>query len=224
MNGVNSKNGVKKPKQKRVYFLEGNISSGKSTVVEGLKNAGFSVFDEPVNTWTETYVEDDGENILKKFYGDMSRWSFQFEVAIMTTRFKRLVEALNHDSEIVLLERSLWTDRKCFAQNLFEQGHMTSMEWAIYTDWFNTFMEATKYVLAQVKISYVHLQTKPEECHRRMNLRQRKEEKGVPLDYLKLLGKKHEEWLTDEWNHDIIAIDGHKSAEEVLKDIISALN
>lgn len=33
---------------KRLFFIEGNISSGKSTVIESLKEKGFVVFDEPV--------------------------------------------------------------------------------------------------------------------------------------------------------------------------------
>ena len=167
--------GVKK--LKKLYFIEGNISSGKSTLVESLKKGGCAVFDEPVDEWTSRYVESDGENILQKFYDNMARWSFQFEVAIMTTRYKRLKEALASDSEVVFLERSLWTDRKCFAQNLYDEGNMTKLEWTIYCEWFDTFMEAISFVLQNVDVYYMHLHTEPEEFHRRMLERARKEEK-----------------------------------------------
>lgn len=210
-------------KRKKLYFIEGNISSGKSTLVDMLKSRGHAVFDEPVNEWTSKYIECDGENILQKFYDNMARWSFQFEVAIMTTRYKRLMEALASNAEVVFLERSLWTDRKCFAQNLYEEGNMTKLEWTIYCEWFDTFMEATSYVLRGVDVFYIHLHTEPDECHRRMLERARKEEKGVPLDYLKLLDNKHREWLSGDWHHQVLVINGHQGPEEVMKDVETIL-
>merc|ERR1711879_445231 len=41
----------------------------------------------------------------------------------------------------------------------------------------------------------LYLHTTPETCHQRMGIRDRSEEKGVPLEYLKQLHEQHETWL-----------------------------
>ena len=210
-------------KPTKLFFIEGNISSGKSTLIESLKKHGHAVFDEPVNEWTEKYIESDGENILQKFYDNMARWSFQFEVAIMTTRYKRLIEALYSQTDIVFLERSLWTDRKCFAQNLYDEGKMTKLEWIIYEDWFDTFMDAVSYALDGVDVNYIHIHTTPEVCHARMNERSRKEESGVPLEYLQLLHAKHKEWLEGDCKHNVITVNGHGTPDEVMNEVMNAV-
>lgn len=205
---------------KRLLFIEGNISSGKSTVVEGLKEKGFVVFDEPVDRWLKEFVdEDDGENILSKFYKDMGRYSFQFEVLVMTTRWNKIREALNHESDIIFIERSIETDRNTFALNLREENHVTSLDWKIYKAWYNTFIEETKHHLKNVQIDYIYLRTDPQICHERRKKRGREEENNIPLEYLKKLHQKHEEWLKEN----SFVIDGHKNKEEVLEDIIEIL-
>ena len=60
-----------------IYSIDGNIGSGKSTIVESLKNkfkenylsndkVDFVFVDEPVDIW-QTVTDESGENILEKF-------------------------------------------------------------------------------------------------------------------------------------------------------------
>lgn len=209
---------------KRLVFIEGGISCGKSTLLESLRKNNITAFDEPLVKWQTQYVELDGTNILDKFYKDMSRWSFHLEVAIMTTRFQRLVEALKHESSLVVLERSLWTDRKTFAENLYKDGKMTSMEWKIYTDWFETFMSAINHLFVGVKCTFIHLNTSAVECDKRLKIRNRAEESGIPLSYLQQLETAHLEWLNENWHEKVIDINGNLSQEVVLQNVLEALN
>src|SRR4030042_5915953 len=123
---------------KRIVFLEGNISSGKSTTIQQLKNLGYDVFEEPLDVWQKSYVHENGKDILTLFYEDMAKWAFPFEVIVMMTRYNRIKDALEHvvsknqlknqDAEnIVFVERSLLTDRHVFAKNLHAGGIISDL-------------------------------------------------------------------------------------------------
>lgn len=208
---------------KKLIFIEGSIASGKSTLLKFLQDKGFIVLDEPLDKWQTDYVENDGTNILDLFYKDMTRWSFQLEVAIMTTRYQRLLDALNHENNFVVLERSLWTDRKTFAYNLYKDKKMTDMEWKIYVDWFDTFMRAINHQLETIDCYYLYLHTSAIECHKRLKIRNRSEEKLVPLEYLQDLETSLLEWLHRPAKN-IFIVDGNNSQDKVIDDTIKILD
>ena len=56
----------------QIYSIEGNIGSGKSTLVKHLKdvNKDWIFLDEPVTEW-EKLKNDKGESVLQLFYKDM---------------------------------------------------------------------------------------------------------------------------------------------------------
>lgn len=129
-----------------IYYLEGNISSGKSTVIENLRILGYTVFEEPLDVWQRDYVYE-GRNILELFYSDTKKWGFKFEMVSMMTRYKQLqaaLDTLRNVSEdapnVVFIERSLLTDRYTFALNLYHTGVFDELEWKIYCDWHTLFM------------------------------------------------------------------------------------
>ena len=72
-----------------IYSIDGNIGSGKSTIVESLKEkfndnylkndkVDFVFVDEPVDIW-QAVTDTDGENILEKFYKDQKSILFHFK-------------------------------------------------------------------------------------------------------------------------------------------------
>ena len=62
-------------------YIEGNIASGKSTLIDYLQTKTskllMQVIPEPVEQWKAT-VDENGKNILSYFYDDLSRWSYLF--------------------------------------------------------------------------------------------------------------------------------------------------
>jgi deoxyadenosine/deoxycytidine kinase len=93
-----------------------------------------------------------------------------------------------------ILERSVYSDRYCFAKNCFELGFMSALEWKLYQEWFAWLVEN----YAPRPDAFIYLKTDPEVCHDRLLKRNRSEESAVGLDYLTLVHNKHQEWLVQK--------------------------
>ena len=178
-----------------IISVEGNIGTGKSSLIKYLKhhygtNKNIVFISEPVDEWLKL-KDSDGSNILGKFYNDQERWSYTFQMNAFITRCKQI---LNHDKSgtLIILERSIITDRKVFAQLLYENKKISKLEWELYNNWFNWLSEAFN-----VKPDkYIYLYADPETSYSRIEKRQRAEEKDlVSYEYIKQVHDKHEEWL-----------------------------
>lgn len=186
-------------------YIEANIGSGKTTFLTLLKNYKFKNLDliqEPVDEWVEL-KDDNGIDILDNFYQDQVKWSFSFQMNSFISRAHRITE--NYTSNICLAERSVFTDKNCFASNCYETGKMNKIEWDIYTRWHAWLVQ--KFNLNAD--AYIYLRTEPEICLERIKKRSRTGESNIPLEYLQLLHNKHESWMKQE-NVPVLTIDTNK--------------
>jgi deoxyadenosine/deoxycytidine kinase len=211
---------------KKLYFVEANISAGKTTLLKGCQKNSFAVYEEPLNIWKEEYVEKDGTNILGLFYSDMEKWSFPLEVTAFVTRIKELEKALISEEPLVIVERSVLVDYHVFAPNLREQGKISDLQWKIYEDWYKM---AVKYILIPLlknfEVEYIFVDADPVICWERKLKRDRKEEKPMPLEYLQSLHKRHRDWLLDaDFAYPVHIIDGNASEKDVLKALLDILH
>jgi deoxyadenosine/deoxycytidine kinase len=184
-----------------IFILEGNIGAGKSTFLALIKEAlPVQIVYEPVAQWQNVGA---GENVLKKFYQDTQRWAYTFQSYAFITRIIEQKEyAKINTFDVQVLERSVYSDRYCFAKNCYEMGTMSSLEWSLYQQWFEWLVG--NYVARPT--GFIYLQTNPTICYERLTKRARSEEVGVSFEYLRLLHEKHEAWLIEK------------------KDILSALH
>jgi len=198
--------------------IEGNIGSGKSTLVEYLKSLDIYTFvDEPVNEWLNI-KDKDGSNALECFYKDQKKNAFCFQILAYITRLKKLIDKIKEcPSKIIITERSIETDRNVFAKMLYEDDMLSSIEWETYNYWFNTFKEISKVDLI------IYIKTNPDKCLERINKRNRVEESSIKLDYLIKCDQYHDNWLQNV-DENKITIDGHDSAEIVKNKVINILN
>jgi deoxyadenosine/deoxycytidine kinase len=197
--------------------IEGNIGSGKSTVVEYLKSLNKYIFvDEPVNEWL-SIKDKDGVNSLECFYKDQKKNAFCFQVLAYITRLKKLIDIIknNPTDAIIITERSIETDRNVFAKMLYEDNLISSIEWETYNYWFNTFKD-----ISEVN-KIIYIKTSPSKCLERINKRKRSEESSIEIEYLEKCNKYHDDWLN---NIDNIMIDGHDSIDIVRNKIINILD
>ncbi len=177
-------------KKQKIIIVEGNIGAGKSTFLSMIKRyLAVQVVPEPHTQWQQVIQ---GQNLLDMFYTDTQRWAYTFQTYAFVTRVMKQQEmALKNPYPVQILERSVFSDRYCFAKNLYEQGIMSALEWHMYQEWFSWLIDT--YVAKPD--GFIYMQTTPEVCFERMQKRNRSEEKAVPLDYLRSLHQKHEDWL-----------------------------
>ena len=206
-----------------IVSIEGNIGSGKSTVLEILReyfkdNKKVFFVDEPVAEWNN--VRDGDKTILELFYENKEKYSFSFQILAYITRLRKLLNAIDDKSnEIIICERSIYTDKFVFAKMLYQQGYINEIEWQSYNYWFDTFKEKTNVD------SIIYINTEPNICFDRIKKRNRNGESSIPLEYLRHCHQLHHEWLHENKKDNIINFDGNiELGEDNQHEYINQLN
>ena len=81
----------------KIYSIEGNIGSGKSTIIKILKehfksNDNIIFLLEPVDEWNT--ICDNDKTILEKYYENKKQYAFSFQMMAYISRLSQLKEAL----------------------------------------------------------------------------------------------------------------------------------
>lgn len=179
----------------KIISIEGNIGSGKSTIVRNLEKKFFNLNDyvflkEPVHIW-ETIKDKEGKTILEKFYQNPEKYAFAFQVMAYATRSTILQDAIrnNPNCKYILCERSLEADNQIFAKMLNDDNKMESVEYEIYEYFYKTRkqdmdLDAVIYIDADASV-----------CLNRIKKRDRNGETNISLDYLQSCKDYHDNWL-----------------------------
>ena len=182
---------LEKLKTKYIFSIEGNIGSGKSTVIHHLQRlSGDQVIlvEEPVKDWQNL----EGENLLDKKNKDLNRWGYSFEAYVLITKMNELTKVAFNDKKIILIERCMLTDKVFFDLNV-ENGLSNPMEEAMFKNLYE-FLSNNVYP----KLSgIIYLDTPVDECIHRMILRGRKEEKSITKEYLQQLDDNFKKVIKD---------------------------
>lgn len=180
-----------------IFSIEGNIGSGKSTLVKKLKNylkkhyyEHYLIYlQEPVKIW-ESIKDSKGDSILKKFYQNQEKYAFSFQMMAYISRLSEIKKIVDiNPNAIIICERSVWTDKNVFAKMLFDDGKIEEVNYKIYNMWFDEFVR--KYTLDGI----FYVKTDPKKCSERVNIRNREGE-NIPLAYLEKCHQYHEHWLS----------------------------
>lgn len=178
------------PTQQKCFIVEGNIGAGKSTFLRKLQEyLNVQMVFEPHEQWQRV---GGTENLLEKFYNDTTRWAYTFQTFAFVTRvMEQEKHAAVNQFPVQILERSVYSDRYCFARNCFELGTMNALEWKLYQEWFGWLVDN----YTKKPDGFIYLRTDPNVCFERIVKRSRHEEAAVPLEYIQKLHDKHEDWL-----------------------------
>ena len=83
-----------------IFSIEGNIGSGKSTLVKMLKNklkiiknTSVIYLPEPVEVW-ESIKDKDGKNAIEKYYENPEKYAFSFQMMAYISRIHQLKETM----------------------------------------------------------------------------------------------------------------------------------
>nr|XP_020030145.1 thymidine kinase 2, mitochondrial isoform X2 [Castor canadensis] len=172
--------------KKSVICVEGNIASGKTTCLEFFSNTtDVEVLMEPVSKWRNVR----GHNPLGLMYQDACRWGLTLQTYVQLTMLDQHTRP--QTSPVRLMERSIYSARYIFVENLYRSGKMPEVDYVVLSEWFD-------WIVRNIQVSVdliVYLRTTPEICYQRLKMRCREEEKVIPLEYLDAVHRLYEEWL-----------------------------
>tara|TARA_B110000037_G_scaffold198219_1_gene236955 strand:+ start:4710 stop:5423 length:714 start_codon:yes stop_codon:yes gene_type:complete len=192
-----------------IFTIEGNIGSGKSTLVKKLKKSFDNIDDikiiflqEPVSVW-ENIKDKNGKNIIEKYYENQKKYAFSFQMMAYISRIHQIKEVLKTNKNVIIIsERSIFTDKEIFAKMLYDDNKIEEIEYNIYLKWFDEFVK-------DIPISgIIYVKTNPEICEKRVIKRNRKGE-IIPLFYLQNCHTYHENWLNNE-HTPILTLNGNQ--------------
>jgi deoxyadenosine/deoxycytidine kinase len=208
-----------------IVSVEGNIGSGKSTVLKAMRERYHDIdgvpivyVDEPVSQW-EQIKSKEGKNMIELFYANPSKYAFSFQMMAYISRLTMIQAAVQaNPNAIIITERCLLTDYNIFASMLHEQGQMLDEEFTIYKTWFHAFQQ-------EIPVnSIVYIRCSPSTAFTRCKKRARVGEE-IPLEYLAQCHEKHENWMNGSTSFSKRVIENDESTlEEVLASIIEFIS
>ncbi|CAF89803.1 unnamed protein product, partial [Tetraodon nigroviridis] len=179
------------PPSPKMICVEGNIASGKTTCLKYFsKTSDIQVLTEPVSKWKNVR----GQNPLALMYQDPARWGLTLQTYVQLTML------VNHLSSTVasvkMMERSIFSARHIFVENLFRSGKLAAVDYAVLSEWFDWITSSISLPVDLI----VYLQTSPQTCYERLKQRCRDEEKAIPLVRLASWAAWLTDWPTDGLN------------------------
>jgi deoxyadenosine/deoxycytidine kinase len=150
--------------------IEGLIGCGKSELLKVLESRGLSVKQEPVQDWT----------LLPHFYKDPRKYSFAFQLQILTSFVA--------PSDAQIKERSARCALEVFARMLLDSKAMTQGE-------YSTLCCNYLYLGFDDEQTVVYLKVDPKTCLKRIQERGRESEENITLEYLMTLQTYYQNYL-----------------------------
>lgn len=194
-----------KKKNPLMISINGNIGSGKSTILEHLekyydytgRGRNILFLKEPVDEWS-TICDASGETILSKFYKDPAKYAFAFQVMAYATRLNMIRKTIleNPECRVLICERSLEADKQIFANMLHDDGLIDDVSYQIYCRNFSEYAPDFKVD------KNVYIDASAEVCYSRIAKRSRSGETNIELAYLQKCKKYHDEWLVHDLHSD----------------------
>ena len=215
-----SPSAIEKIKSKKICALQGNIGSGKTTIMKIISNHFKDVefIEEPVKQWQNL----GGMNLLDSFYSDPKRWGFSFEFFSMLTKIEALLKAAESDKPIIIIERSIFSNR-VFMDLSKELGKLDTMEYCMLINTYNFYLA---HVYPQIS-GVIYLDTPVDECIKRITRRNRGEECTIEKSYLEAIKNKMDE-MCNSSTMIVIRIDGmydcNRDVKRVCDDISRQLH
>jgi deoxyadenosine/deoxycytidine kinase len=195
-----------------IAAIEGNIGSGKSTVIDLLKKNmnNYSVFAEDVDNWVK-------EGILGKFYHNMKEYASSFQLRTQISH----IENGKRFGDRNIVERSPISNHYIFGELLHADGFLNDVELEMID-------RVNQLIGWKPNVVFVLL-CHPEVCVERIRRRNREDEKIPGLEYIQLLHKKHlelqERLKNDGYNTEVIYVDTtYKTPQEVFDEINNYLS
>ncbi|MGL5357017.1 MAG: deoxynucleoside kinase [Cetobacterium sp.] len=186
-----------------IYCIDGNIGTGKSTILKGLENNGYFVFQEDLSDWGE---------LLNRYYNDKQRWMCTLQLAILHSMHQQYQTIKKLQHPIVFIERSPAASM-VFVENGIRQGFMDDEETRVVRNMY----ELLKW---SPDLSF-YIDTPVDVCYERVKQRQRECEGSITREYLNMVHLGYVECYNRQKN---IKIDGTEGVESIVLKILEKIN
>ena len=168
----------------RIIAVAGNMGSGKSSLVEWLRQQfGMVPFFEP----------NEENPYLSDFYADMPRWAMSSQLFFLVRRFqihREVVRRAAADPRPVVQDRTLYEDAEVFAAHLHHAGYIDARDWSVYQDLYRTLRDEIR-----PPDLMIYLRCPLKTLTQRIRRRGRDFEKKLPKSYLASLESLYEAWF-----------------------------
>lgn len=220
------------PLYNHTICIEGNIGSGKSTLIKALGDYGYEVYPEPVQQrWGQ---------FLPILYKDPARWGMCFQMEVLDW-FHSLKEAFNNHAEKIQKKmaqlsmsgtggaqrKSIWIPKQDLCvierspQSAFEIFTMNLHDCGLLTDWEKSLLLRFYHLTRWRPAKVFYLRTPVKVCCDRIKERSRKGEDNVDTALIEQLHRKHEELFLHQEN--VVVIDGTTERTLVLNHMLEEL-
>lgn len=172
--------------------IAGNIGAGKTTLTQMLAaKYGWEARFEAVAQ--NPYLDD--------YYKDIHRWSFCLETFFLKERFRDLLD-ISHADHDIIQDRSIFEGVHVFAANNKAMGNMDDRDYETFLELFDqmTSVARTPDLMIYLRASVPHLVANIQK-------RGRDYEQAIPLDYLKGLNERYEDFIQDKYPGRVLTID-----------------
>ena len=157
-----------------IITVDGNIGSGKSSVLAYLQNTyGISIDLEPVKKW-QPYLED-------MYYKNSGAFEFQVRVWL-----DRCWVQDKSTRGTLLMERSPYFQSMVFVPANLENGRITESQNTMIREMYNLSMRMWSPNM------YIYLRSNPKNCVERIEHRARNSEEAISPSYINRLHELHE--------------------------------
>ena len=184
----------------QIISIDGNIGSGKSTFLEYLieyykDDPTVVILKEPVDKWSSLMDPDTNTSLLESYYGNPITFGFTFQMYILQTLIESIDNAveMNPECKTIICERSIISSREVFAKMLHFHEIMNPLEYQVYLNTFSIIPHIERYI--PDKLFYLSLSAY--DCHERIEIRNRKGEEEITVDYLEECEQFFEKWLNE---------------------------
>jgi deoxyadenosine/deoxycytidine kinase len=179
----------------KIVYVEGLIGAGKSTLLRTISDvfpkSKVMVIYEPVHKWEES-------GVLKLFYSDPKRWAYTFQTYVCVTRVQAIHDAIRilskceYDAlEYIFVERSMFSDKYFFMNNLWKTGDVNENEIKLYDEWWSMWKRTLPDEFSKT-YSFLYIKPSMDMVMTRVRKRSRDGEESVNVEYQSHLQNEHE--------------------------------
>lgn len=171
--------------------IAGNIGSGKTTLTTLLSQH---------YGWMPHFEAVDNNPYLDDYYRDIARWSFNLEVFFLRHRFADMLRIARSNTPVIQ-DRSIFEGVYVFAANNYAMGNLTDRD-------FQTYMELFESMMSVVKLPDMMIYLRATVPHLVHNIQQRGRdyEQTIPLDYLKNLNERYEDFIYNCYKGKVLVV------------------